>query len=91
MTRSREFSDGKIAHGLLAELADAMDSKSISAKTQDSNPQAFTPTRPETLSLGLPLNLQNDPDLKAVVEAWPELPQALRIGIMAMVEASTKT
>jgi hypothetical protein len=26
-----------------------------------------------------------------VVEAWPELPQAIRAGIVAMVEAASKT
>jgi hypothetical protein len=28
-----------------------------------------------------------DPDLAAVVEAWPELPDALKAGILAMVKA----
>jgi len=31
---------------------------------------------------------QTDPDLAAVVEAWPELPEALKAGILAMVKAS---
>ena len=30
-----------------------------------------------------------DPDLVAVVAAWPELPAALRAGIVAMVKASS--
>jgi hypothetical protein len=30
----------------------------------------------------------DDPDLAAVVEAWPELPEALRAGILAMVKAA---
>jgi len=29
-----------------------------------------------------------DPDLAAVVEAWPDLPEAIRAGIMAMVKAA---
>ena len=29
-----------------------------------------------------------DPDLAAVVKAWPELPRAVRAGILAMVRAS---
>ncbi len=32
--------------------------------------------------------LQNDPGLRAVVEAWPELPGAIRAGIVAMVRAA---
>ena len=34
--------------------------------------------------------LQNDPDLRAVVSAWPELPEALRAGIVAMVGTATQ-
>ena len=31
---------------------------------------------------------KTDPDLAAVVEAWPELPEALKAGIVAMVKAA---
>ena len=30
---------------------------------------------------------KTDPDLAAVVAAWPELPEALKAGILAMVKA----
>jgi hypothetical protein len=30
-----------------------------------------------------------DPDLAAVVDAWPELPEAIRAGISAMVKAAS--
>jgi hypothetical protein len=30
-----------------------------------------------------------DPDLAAVVAAWPELPPAVRAGILAMVKAAS--
>ena len=39
----------------------------------------------------LALSVQNDPDLRAVVTAWPELPEAIRVGIVAMVQAATET
>jgi hypothetical protein len=29
------------------------------------------------------------PDLAAVVEAWPDLPEAIRAGILAMVNAAS--
>ncbi|MCH7685408.1 MAG: hypothetical protein IH899_01785 [Planctomycetes bacterium] len=29
-----------------------------------------------------------DPDLRAVIEAWPELPDAVKAGILAMVRAA---
>ena len=32
----------------------------------------------------------NDPDLAAVVEAWSELPEAVRAGIVAMVKAAKR-
>ena len=31
---------------------------------------------------------KTDPDLAAVVEAWPDLPEALKAGIVAMVKAA---
>ena len=31
------------------------------------------------------------PDLAAVVEAWDRLPEAVRVGVLAMVKASTST
>jgi len=33
---------------------------------------------------------ENDPDLAAIVTAWPALPEALKAGILAMVKASAK-
>jgi hypothetical protein len=32
--------------------------------------------------------VQNDPGLALLIERWPELPEALRAGILAMVKAS---
>ncbi len=32
----------------------------------------------------------SDPDLVAVISAWPKLPEAVRAGIVAMVKASSK-
>ncbi len=33
--------------------------------------------------------LEDNPDLAAVVEAWPHLPEALKAGIVAMVKAAS--
>ncbi len=33
---------------------------------------------------------QTDPDLAAVIEAWPSIPEAVRAGIVAMVKAASK-
>jgi hypothetical protein len=53
--------------------------------------QQVTPTAPSGLPLGLPLTAQNDPDLARVVEAWPVLPEAIKAGILAMVNTAKKT
>ena len=42
-----------------------------------------TPTGTAPVPTALP-----PPDLAAVVEAWPELPEALKAGIVAMVKAA---
>jgi hypothetical protein len=34
--------------------------------------------------------LRTDPELAAVVEAWPRLPAAIKAGILAMIAASSK-
>jgi len=33
---------------------------------------------------------KTNPDLAAVVDAWPDLPEALKAGIVAMVKAAAK-
>jgi hypothetical protein len=33
---------------------------------------------------------QNDPDLAAVIEAWDQLPEAIKAGILAMVKAAAR-
>jgi hypothetical protein len=40
------------------------------------------------LSLSLTRNSQNDPDLALILERWPTLPDAIRAGILAMVQAT---
>jgi hypothetical protein len=37
------------------------------------------------------LTTPSDPELTRVVEAWPELPPAVRAGIAAMVRAAAPT
>ena len=32
----------------------------------------------------------SDPDLQAIIERWPELPEALKTGILAMVRATER-
>jgi hypothetical protein len=48
------------------------------------------PTATGTATELLPELLAADPGLKAVVDAWDRLPEAVRAGIVAMVQAATK-
>jgi hypothetical protein len=41
------------------------------------------------LARNLALTAQNNPDLAAVVDAWSDLPDAVKVGILAMVQAAT--
>jgi hypothetical protein len=46
-------------------------------------------TRPGCATESATSSLNDDPDLAVVVAAWPELPVAVRAGIVAMVKAAT--
>jgi hypothetical protein len=37
----------------------------------------------------LPQKTEFPPDLAAIVDAWPELPEAIRAGILAMEKAAS--
>ena len=52
--------------------------------------KAVTSHAPGVLPECLPDSAQNDPELTAVIRAWPELPEAIRAGIVAMVEAAKR-
>ena len=36
----------------------------------------------------LPQSVLKDPNLSAIIQAWPSLPEAIKAGILAMVKAS---
>jgi len=60
------------------------DSASRTEPTQDD------PRRPPRATRGATRDcIVDDPDLAAVVAAWPELPEAIRAGILAMVKAAS--
>jgi len=41
------------------------------------------------MPVSMPVSAPADPDLAAVAAAWPRLPAAIRLGILAMVKAGT--
>jgi hypothetical protein len=45
-------------------------------------------TRPSRATRGATGLLPDDPDLAAVVAAWPELPEPIKAGIVAMVKTA---
>ncbi len=45
--------------------------------------------RPHTATQKATRLLPNDPGLAAVVDAWPDLPEAIRAGILAMIGAGS--
>ena len=53
------------------------------------NPTHSDMTRPSRATQGATHLLPDDPGLAAVVEAWPELPDAIKAGIVAMVRAAS--
>jgi hypothetical protein len=46
-----------------------------------------TETTPDPLAQTLAREIEKDPDLARLIDAWPELPPAFRAGILAMVES----
>ena len=49
---------------------------------------ASTPGSEDVLARRLALLVRNHPDLAAVIDAWPTLPEPVRTGIVAMVRAA---
>ncbi len=57
---------------------------------QVTQPQGLTDDAESDLAPDLAPCAQNDPELRTVVNAWPELPETLKAGIVAMVTAAAK-
>jgi hypothetical protein len=68
------------------------DLQSAVSNSQTTATQEVTETPPKTLAYSLACETQKspklDPDLAALVGAWPTLPDAIRAGIMAMIRAA---
>ena len=71
----------------MAELADALD-LGTGAQSENEAVNTGDSAKSETvLASCLAFLSEKSPDLAAVVEAWPMLPEPLRAGILAMVKA----
>jgi hypothetical protein len=63
--------------------------KSCAPASLSSSPVKCLSSVDERLAPSVPTDTcQTDPDLTAVLAAWPELPQAIRTAILAMVTAA---
>ena len=60
-------------------------------EAQTVDQQALTENTESVLALRLALSAQHDPDLTAVVTAWSDLSEAVKAGIVAMVEKTNQT
>ena len=72
----------------VAELADATDSKSVGAYGE---PQPPKPLSDISKAGGAQSGAQTPPfdlDLQQLIDAWPTLPEPVRVGIVAMVRAA---
>jgi hypothetical protein len=80
----------------VAELADAQDSKSggVFSQVPENTSTCENPQNRLGAFLGAsaatppPLSPAADPDLAAVLSAWPHLPEPVKAGILAMVKAT---
>ena len=65
----------------------------MSQRVTPENPEENAPSR-EGAARGAAVGAEDapiDPDLQAIIERWPELPEAVRTSIVAMVRAAKKT
>jgi hypothetical protein len=77
--------DGKDS-GPLAELADALDSKSIEGAVKPLEKQTSDEKNPDACA-ALAQRADGDADLMIVCAAWGKLAPAVRAGILAMVRS----
>src|SRR5262245_10116968 len=64
--------------------------RTSSAPSSRPGPPTSEQVRPSTATQIATRMLPDDPDLAAVVAAWPGLPDAIRAGILAMVRAASQ-
>jgi hypothetical protein len=77
----------------VTQNAERSDSQRLTANGPDAFAQPFTRAggiRRTSMDAAAPDSLSTDADLAKVIGAWPELPEPLRAGIVAMVNAAAR-
>jgi hypothetical protein len=63
------------------------DSNPLVVSPKDKPAKDVTENTPETLARSLARKFENDPELARLVDAWPALPEPIRLAILALVES----
>ena len=72
----------------MAELAYALDLGTGAQAANGAVNKGVSPNSETVLASCLAFLVEKMPDLARVVKAWPELPEAIKAGILAMVKAT---
>ena len=72
---------GVVSHGAASSVGDA--GFELAGKTREIAPSADQRARCATIPT------PSDPDLDAIIARWPDLPEAIKAGIVAMVHAAS--
>ena len=70
-------------------MADALDLGSSGELSEEAKGQDVPADSSRVLASCLAFLAEKSPDLAMVIKAWPELPEAVRKGILAMVGATS--
>lgn len=93
-TANRPFEGAEMAERGRFELPEPQWSSPVfetgPQKSEGDNKQGDTTTAPDNSPVSFPDFLENAPELRLVIDAWPGLPEAVRAGIVAMVKAASR-
>jgi hypothetical protein len=79
-----------VVRGLMVFRFRERDSNPLPILRKGKTGKHVTETGQETLAYSLAHDPQIDPDLARLIDAWPKLPEALRAGILGIIDAARK-
>jgi hypothetical protein len=60
----------------------------LAASAERKSSKGLAPTDPQPLAQTLARETSIDPELARVIEAWPDLPQAIRRALLALIDTA---